>query len=96
MMSKKDHAWSPFSNISEQYPEPFIPNKVQFRDTSSVMQPSHNGLLSSAKKRRNISQAKQKAVTNSSSAFKNTPLRSPGREDQFEESPLPKKFSDVS
>ena len=54
-MSKKDQAWQPFSNVSEQYPEPFIQNKVQFRDTSSVMQPGHNGLLSSAKKRRNLS-----------------------------------------
>lgn len=37
MMSKKDQAWVPVSNIRQDYPEPFVENKVQFRNTGSVM-----------------------------------------------------------
>ena len=35
MMSRKDMGWKPLSNISQDYPEPFMENKVQFRAGTS-------------------------------------------------------------
>jgi hypothetical protein len=60
-------------NVREDYPEPYVENKVAFRDTGSVMQHKVPTVLTSAsKQRRNLSQARTTAAAHHS-AFKGTP-----------------------
>jgi hypothetical protein len=96
MMSKKDRAWLPLNNIREEFPEPFVENKVQFRDTGTVMakmpiQPLFAG--SSPSKRRNLSQIRTTVnPSNQHSAIKPSARdsRSGSRNENLDDNPVQK------
>lgn len=81
MNSRKDHGWEPIKNVIQEYREPFIENKVKFRDISSNNHTTIIPLSSSYSKRRNNSQIRTQVPSVKGSMFRNSPSRSSGRED---------------
>jgi hypothetical protein len=68
--------------VREEYREPFIENKVKFRDTSS----NHGAstvlpLFSSSQKKRNVSHVRTQVHSIKGSVFRNSPSRSSARDD---------------